>query len=225
MDLWEPLGHDFNYKIKTRAITSIYRPLFCSPFKTGENMSTKEKTYPNGVNVEQLAETVNAIKDNPELAQFNFRASTKWLGGGHSRTTIKGFYGAGQEDDSRTNEFVLDGDEPPVLLGSDNAPNAVESVLQALASCLTVGFSYNAAAQGINVKNLEFDLEGKIDLHGFLGLSDKIRPGYKDINLKYRVDCDAPPEKVEELWAHVKKTSPVLDMLSNPVPVTISNGR
>ncbi|HEQ97764.1 MAG TPA: OsmC family peroxiredoxin [candidate division Zixibacteria bacterium] len=188
-------------------------------------MSTKEKTYPNGVNVEQLVDTINAIKENPELAQFNFRASTKWLDGGYSQTMIKGFYGAGQEDKSRSREFVMDGDEPPVLLGSNKAPNAVESVLHALASCLAVGFSYNAAAQGINVKNLEFDLEGKMDLHGFLGLSDQVRPGYKDINLKYRVDCDAPPEKVEELWAHVKKTSPVLDMLSNPVPVTISNGR
>ena len=186
-------------------------------------MSTKQQNHPNGVNVDQLMETVNAIKENPELAQFNFRASTKWLGGGYSQTSIKGFYGAGQEDETRTREFVMEGDEPPVLLGSNKAPNAVESVLQALASCLSVGFSYNAAAQGINVKDLEFDLEGKIDMHGFLGLSDKVRPGYKDISLKYNVDCDAPPEKVEELWAHVRKTSPVLDMLSNPVPVNITS--
>lgn len=187
-------------------------------------MSSNDQNYPNGVNVEQLAQTVDAIKQNPELAQFAFRASTKWLGGGYSRTYIKGFYGAGQEDQSRNSDFVMDGDEPPVLLGSNKAPNAVESVLQALASCLAVGFSYNASAQGITVNSLEFDLEGKIDLHGFLGLSDQIRPGCKDINLKYRVDCDASPEKVEELWAHVRKTSPVFDMLSNPVPIIISNG-
>jgi uncharacterized OsmC-like protein len=186
-------------------------------------MSTKDQTYPNGVNVNQLVQTVNAIKENPDLAQFNFRASTKWLTGGHSRTTIKGFYGAGQEDDTRTRDFVMEGDEPPVLLGSNAGPNAVEMVLQALASCLAVGFSYNAAAQGINVKDMEFDLEGKIDLHGFLGLSNTIRPGYKDIKLNYRVDCDASSEKVEELWTHVKKTSPVLDILQNPVSVTIAS--
>jgi uncharacterized OsmC-like protein len=186
-------------------------------------MTTSSQTLTNGVNVEQLVETVNAIKENPGLAQFNFRASTKWLKGGRSRTTIKGFYGAGQEDTTREREFVLEGDEPPVLLGSNAAPNAVESVLQALASCLTVGFSYNAAAMGINVKNLEFELEGSVDLHGFLGLSDEIRPGCRDIRLTYRVDCDAPPEKVAELWSYVQKTSPVLDMLRNPVPVTLAN--
>jgi uncharacterized OsmC-like protein len=184
-------------------------------------MSTNVKNRVNGVDVEQLVQTVNAVKDNPELAKFQFRANTEWIQGGHSRTTIKGFYGAGQEDSTRAKPFVLEGDEPSVLLGSDNGPNAVESVLQALASCLTVGFSYNAAAQGINVKSLEFELEGEVDLHGFLGLSEKVRPGYKGIRLTYRVDCDAPPEKVAELWSHIQKTSPVLDILRNPVPVDI----
>jgi len=186
-------------------------------------MTEKVQEQTNGVDVEQLVQTVNAIKANPELARFQFRATAKWMGGGHSRTTIKGFYGAGQEDSSRTGAFVLDGDEPAVLLGKNNAPNAVESVLQALASCLMVGFSYNAAAMGIEVRKIEFDLEGEIDLHGFLGLSEKIRPGYEGIRLTYRTDCDASPEKVAELWAHVQKTSPVLDILRNPVPVTIES--
>jgi uncharacterized OsmC-like protein len=186
-------------------------------------MTVKNQTYPNGVNVDQLVETVNAIKDNPELAKFKFRASAKWTEGGHSRTTIKSFYGAGQEDTTRTSAFVVEGDEPSVLLGTDKAPNAVESVLQALASCLTVGFSYNAAAMGISINRLEFDLEGDVDLHGFLGLSDKVRPGYSGVRLTYRIDCDAPPEKVDELVAHVQKTSPVLDILRNPVTVTIAS--
>lgn len=185
-------------------------------------MTEKNQKNPNGVNVEQLVETVNAIKNNPDLAKFKFRATTKWVEGGHSRTSIKSFYGVGQEDTSRAEAFVVEGDEPPVLLGANKGPNAVESVLQALSSCLAVGFSYNAAAMGIAIKSLEFDLEGNIDLHGFLGLSDEIRPGYDGINLTYRIDCDASPEKLDELWAHVQKTSPVLDILRNPVPVTIT---
>jgi uncharacterized OsmC-like protein len=186
-------------------------------------MAVNTKDYPNGVNVDQLVQTIEAVKESPDLAKFQFRATTKWMGGGHSRTTIQGFYGAGQEDESRNNAFVLHGDEPPVLLGENLAPNAVESVLQALASCLTVGFSYNAAAQGINVKSLEFDLEGKLDLHGFLGLSEDIRPGFEGIRLNYRLDSDASAEKIAELWSHVQKTSPVLDILRNPVPVTIAS--
>jgi uncharacterized OsmC-like protein len=188
-------------------------------------MAVKNQTNANGVNVDQLMQTVKAIKENPDLARFNFRATAKWMGGGRSQTTIKGFYGAGQEDTSRAKPFVLEGDEPPVLLGQNAGPNAVESVLQALASCLMVGFSYNAAAQGINVKSIELDLNGELDLHGFLGLSEKIRPGYEGIKLTYRTDCDASPEKVAEVWEHVKKTSPVLDILTNPVPVTITGAR
>jgi uncharacterized OsmC-like protein len=110
------------------------------------------------------------------------------------------------------------------LLGSTSAlAGAIESVLQALASCLVVGFSYSAAAMGIEVSKIGFDLEGELDLHGFLGLSDEIRPGYEGIRLVHRTGCDAPPEKVAELWAHVQKTSPVLDILRNPVPVTLES--
>jgi uncharacterized OsmC-like protein len=175
----------------------------------------------NGVNVEQLVGTINAIKDNPSLAQFRFRATSKWINGGHSQTRIQGFYGAGSEDNSRSKPFILEGDEPPVLLGGNYGPNAVELVLSALASCLAVGFVYNASAQGIKIDGLEFSLEGDIDLHGFLGLSDKVRAGYNSIRLSYKVKSDAPRKKLVELCNYVQKTSPVLDIIRNPVPVTI----
>lgn len=176
----------------------------------------------NGVNVEQLVQTVNLIKDKPEIAKFTFRAKNEWINGGHSKTTIKGFYGAGQEDTSRKQDFVLEGDEPPILLGENHGPNAVEVVLHALASCMAVGFVYNAAAKGITVESLEFDLEGDIDLHGFLGLSDNIRPGYQNIKVNYKVKADAPREKLEELCEYVQKTSPVLDIIKNPVSVSVN---
>lgn len=184
-------------------------------------MTTETLQLTNGVDVNQLTETIEHIQENPALAQFRFRSTTEWIDGGHSRTQIKGFYGAGQEDTSRTESYVLEGDEPPVLLGSNKAPNAVETVLHALASCLAVGFIYNAAAQGITVDSLELDLEGEMDLHGFLGLSDQTRAGYRGITVNYRVETDAPDEKVDELCAYVQRTSPVMDILRNPVPVTV----
>lgn len=179
-------------------------------------------TMVHGVNVDQLVGTVNAIKENPDLARFQFRAETEWVDGGHSRTKIQSFHGAGVEDSSRNTPFVLEGDEPPVLLGSNAGPNAVETVLSALASCLTVGVMYNAAARGIKVESLTFAMEGDIDLHGFLGLSDQIRPGYRNIRLNCRVKSDAPREKMEELWEYVQRTSPVLDIVRNPVPVSLT---
>jgi uncharacterized OsmC-like protein len=186
------------------------------------NTATATATIVNGVNVDQLVGTINAIKANPALARFTFRADNQWVSGGRSRTTIKGFYGAGQEDLSRRKPFVLEGDEPPVLLGENAGPNAVEAVLHALASCLAVGFVYNAAAQGIQIEKLDFSLEGALDLHAFLGLSDKVRPGYQNIQLTYRVKSNAPREKLAALCDYVQKTSPVLDIIRNPVPVTVT---
>lgn len=175
----------------------------------------------NGVNVDQLIGTIEAIKGDSDIAKFQFRAATTWVNGGHCRTEIKNFYGAKAENTSRTKSLVIEGDEPAVLLGEDHGANAVEAVLHALASCLCVGFVYNASAQGISVESLDFSLEGNIDLHALLGLSETIRPGFENIKVKCRIKADASKEKLEELSAYVQKTSPVLDILRNPVPVTI----
>lgn len=185
-------------------------------------MATRMNTVVNGVNVDQLMETIDAIEETPDLATFSFRVHNEWVEGGHSKTIIKEFHGAGRDGSSRQQPFVLEGDEPPVLLGENKAPNAVEATLHALASCLATGFAYNAAAQGIKIESMEFDVKGELDLRAFLGLSDKVRPGYKKIQVNYRVKADAPREKLEELCEYVQKTSPVLDIISNPVPVTVS---
>lgn len=174
----------------------------------------------NGIDLEQFTETVDHIQNQPDLADFRFRASTEWLGGARARTRIREFHGAG-EDHERERAFAIEGDEPPVLLGSDQAPNAVETVLHALTSCLTVGFVYNAAARGIEVRSLEMDVEGELDLHGFLGLSDETRAGYQGVTVTYRVDCSASDDEVDDLCAHVQRTSPVLDIMQNPVPVEV----
>lgn len=184
-------------------------------------MTTANVNLVNGVDVERLVATVEAVKADPALARFRFRAHSDWDGGGRCHTTIKDFFGVGKEDDTRTESFVLKGDEPSVLLGTDNGPNAVEVVLHALASCLTVGYAYNAAAQGIRVDALTFDLEGDLDLQGFLGLSEQARPGFSNIRLTYHVKADAPREKLEALCDYVQRTSPVLDIIRNPVPVSI----
>lgn len=176
----------------------------------------------NGVAVDQLVDTVNHIKANPELAKFKFRSQSEWMNGAQTRTRIQSFYGVGAENTSRSKPFIMEADEPPVLLGQNTAPNAVEAVLHALASCIAVGFVYNAAAQGITVDKLDFSLEGDLDLHTFLGLSDTKRPGYENIRVVYRVKADAPREKIEELCDYVQRTSPVLDIVRNATPVSVS---
>ncbi|PWT88077.1 MAG: osmotically inducible protein C [Acidobacteria bacterium] len=183
-------------------------------------MITKEKTM-NGVNVEQLFGTIDAIQSKPELARFQFRAENRWIDGAHNRSFIKSFYGAGREDDTRTRSFQLDSDEPAVLLGHDQAASAGEYVLHALAACLTGTLVYHAAALGIRIEKIESKLEGDVDLRGFLGLSDEVRNGYENIRVTFRIKADAPQEKIEELLDLAKKRSPVFDIISNPVPVSV----
>ena len=182
---------------------------------------SKTANIKNGVNVDQLIGTIEAVKGDPAIADFQFRSETKWVNGGHCRTEIQGFYGAKTEDTSRTSPIVIEGDEPAVLLGKNQGANAVEAILHALASCLCVGFVYNASAQGISIESLKFNIEGNIDLHAFLGLSETKRAGYKDIKVKCTIKADAPQEKLAELCAYAEKTSPVLDILRNPVSVTV----
>jgi uncharacterized OsmC-like protein len=176
----------------------------------------------NGVNVEQLMQTINLIKDDPSLASFQFRARNQWLNGGHNRTTIQGFYGAGQEDTTRTQAFTMDNDEPTLLLGNDQAPNPTEALFHALAGCLTTSLVYHAAARGIQLEEVESRLEGNLDLRGFLGMSDQVRNGYDQIRVAFKIKGDATPEQLQELCELAKQRSPVFDMVSNPVPIAVT---
>jgi uncharacterized OsmC-like protein len=184
-------------------------------------MATATPTITNGVNVTQLVDTIELIKKDPSLAQFRFRSRTRWDGGGRCATEIDGFYGAGAEV-ARPRAHTLAGDEPPVLLGSDSAPNAVEAVLHALAACISVGYVYNAAARGITIRSLRLDAQGELDLHAFLGLSETTRPGFERITFTATVSADATRAQLEDLCEYVQRTSPVLDIIRNPVPVTVS---
>ena len=180
-----------------------------------------EQNIVNGVDVDELNTTISAVRDNAALADFKFRVSNKWISGGHCTTTIKHFYGAGQEDTSRKEAFVVEADEPAVLLGEDHGPNATEAALHALTSCLNTTLIYHAAAKGIKIDELEINAEGTLDLRGFLGISEEVRSGYQNVKVTFRVKSDAPERKIEELVELAQKRSPVFDIFSSPVPISV----
>ncbi len=175
----------------------------------------------NGVDVGQLFNTIEAIKGTPDIAKFKFRATNEWIHGGHNRTTVTDFYGA-QQDHDHLNAFVLDEDEPQVLLGEDKGPNPVEYLLTGLIGCLTSSLVYHAAAKGIEIKGVKSRLEGDIDLRGFLGLSPDVKVGYENIRVYFKIDADVSDEQKEELIKMAQKYSPVFNTVSNPTPVWVN---
>ena len=174
----------------------------------------------NGVNVNDLFATIEAIKASPAIAKFRFRVQNQWEGGGKNRSTADTFYGAGQQF-SRPRPFVLEADEPPVLLGKDAAANPVEHLLHALAACLTTSMAYHAAARGIYLEEVESSFEGDIDLHGFLDLDKNVRKGYQGIQVNFKIKANMPDEQLQEIVQLGTGHSPVFDSLTRGVPVSV----
>jgi uncharacterized OsmC-like protein len=177
----------------------------------------QELFHVNGVNVSALFDTIDAVKEDSELAKFRFRASNRWVDGSHNRSTVKSFHGCKSEDVTRTAPFVLGADEPAILLGEDKAANPAEYLLHALISCLTTSTIYHAAARGIEIEAVESQLEGDMDLRGFLGLSNEVRKGFQAIRVHMRFKTNAAPMVLYELAQH----SPIHDVVSKSLPVRL----
>ena len=175
----------------------------------------------NGVDTPTLFATIKAVADQPELAQFRFRALNRWQQGTHSRTRIQSFYGAGGEQ-MHEQEFTYDADHPKVLVARDQAPTPVEFLLHALAGCLTAGIGTVAAARGVTLYEVECMLEGDLNLQGVLGLSDQVRNGYQKIRATVKIKGDAPAEKLAQIVEQSRKRSAVYDVLTHGVPVEIA---
>jgi len=170
----------------------------------------------NGVNVTKLAATIRAIEQQPDLAQFKFRARNEWDNGGHNVATVDTFHGTCQEMEHKT-PFAMHADEPAVLLGEDNGANPVEYILAGLSGCMTTTLAYHAAGRGLNLEEVSSEFEGDIDLQGLLDIDPDVRSGYREIRVKFRVKGNADEATIEEL---VRK-SPVYDTLANPVNIKI----
>ena len=181
-------------------------------------MKTDKHKTVNGVDVTQLGENINAIKETPDLSQFKFRVTNRWIEGTYNQATVNDFYGLKQEHGGRK-PMIFDVDEPPVLLGGDKGPNPVEYLLVGLSGCVTTAMVAHAAARGIEIKSLETYLEGDLDVQGFLGLSETIPVGYQGINITFKIEADMSDEEKEELIQLAQQYSPVLSTIINPVPV------
>ncbi len=174
----------------------------------------------NGMRVDELFATIDAVKETPAIAEFKFRARNKWVNGGHNHITITDFYGA-QEEHPHEKPFEFDADEPPLLLGRDIGANPVEYLLTALSACLTTAMAYHAAARGIELRGVESRYEGDLDLRGFLGISPDVKAGYKNIRVFFKIDADISEEQKKELIEAAQKYSPVFNTVFKATPVSV----
>lgn len=184
-------------------------------------MNTIQTATLNGLDVERMIATVDAIKSEPSLGRFEFRARNRWIDGGENRSTIRDFHGAGREDDSRTEAFEFTNGEPPVLLGDNEGANPVEFLLHALAGCVTTTTVLHAAARGIRIRSLSTELAGELDVRGLLALDPDVPPGYQGIRIRMRIDADCSDEVLDELLDFAREHSPVCNTICRPVPVTL----
>jgi uncharacterized OsmC-like protein len=188
------------------------------------NATQTNSSVINGVDRDKLFGTIDVIKATPELARFRFKIRNQWQDGAHNRSTIQTFFGAGTDFEHAV-KFELDADEPAVLLGADQGPNPGEYLLHALAACVTSGMVYHAAARGIAIEEVESSIDGDVDLRGFLGIDKNVRNGYQEIRMKFRIKADVPDEQLQEICKLGQQYSPILDSVTNGVPVKVSAER
>ena len=184
-------------------------------------MKTTMNAKVNGLDTNQMFETIEMLKAQPALARFEFRNTNQWVSGGHNRSKIQGFFGPVQEDSSRTEPFVFDNGEPPCLLGNNEGANPVEFLLHALAGCVTTTLVLHAAARGICIESISTEMEGQIDLQGLLGLDESVSAGYESINMRMDIKADCSDEQLDDLMEFVRGHSPVCTTVCRPVPVTV----
>jgi uncharacterized OsmC-like protein len=183
-------------------------------------MDMSQKTVDNGVNVEALLGAREALAKAPQTAQFKWRATCKWMNGTHSRSTVEGFYGLGEEQKHKT-QFTFDADHPEIFASQDKGATPVEFVLVGLASCLTAGIAAVAQLRQIKLRSVSATLQGSMDVRGILGADTDVRNGFDGIEVIYNIDADASPDDIKALVAQSQKRSAVYDILTNPTNVRV----
>ncbi|WKX23242.1 MULTISPECIES: OsmC family protein [unclassified Streptomyces] len=174
----------------------------------------------NDIDVQALRDTKAAVRANPELGQAKFTVNGSWQGGCQLTAQTGALTAGGERDDKRVAQYTMSSDEPVALLGSDTAVSPAEFLLQALAGCYTVTLAAHTAAKGIELKDFRLELEGDVDLRGFLGIDPSVRPGVQQVRVRLHIDApDTPREQLEELISLVESRSPIRDTLVSPVDV------
>jgi len=183
-------------------------------------MNTQAVTIDNGVNVQALLGAREALTAAPQAAAFKWRASSEWVRGTHTRSTVEKFFGLGEEQKHRQ-AYSYDTDHPEIFASEDKGSTPVEFVLVGLAGCLTAGIAAVAQNRGIQLRSVTATLEAGMDIQGILGIDGDVRNGFDAIGVSYVIDADATEEEIAGLVAQSQKRSAVFDIISNPTDINV----
>lgn len=178
--------------------------------------TTVQTTVLNGWDVTEMQAAVDMVAEQPEAGELTWRSTVTWDAGFGLDVRTRSIEQLGQE---MPRAFTTRSDHPPELLGQNTGPTAIEVVVAALGACIAGTYAAQATARGVQLDRLEVDLETKIDLAGFFGLRDEVRPGLQGVTATFRVDADADAALLREIADAVTKLSPVYDTLSKPVDI------
>lgn len=187
---------------------------------TQNNSQTAANDVNNGVNVAALIGAREALDAAPEAAQFKWRSKCEWVNGTHSRSTVGGFFGLGEEQ-VRGKSFTIDTDHPEVFAAGDQGATPVEMILSGLAGCLTAGVASVAQHRGIQLHSVTATIEGDMDLQGILGIDPDVRNGFRSIRVHFEIDANTSKEDIKALVAQSQKRSAVFDIITNPTNVHV----
>jgi uncharacterized OsmC-like protein len=186
-------------------------------------MNDKKNSGFNGVNTQVLNTVFESMRNHPEMAKATFSVKSAWNGGFSVTSTSKGFRIGGQNIERNT-EYRTQHDFPDQLSGEGRGPTVCESCMGSLAACLTQTIVAHATSRGIQIDSIDIDVEGDVDLRGFTGISNDVRPGAQQFRVNMNIKSNnASKEQINELYEIGKRFSPAFDTLTNGTSVVLVN--
>jgi uncharacterized OsmC-like protein len=177
----------------------------------------------NGVNTQILNTVYNSMQNQPEVAKATFSVKSEWNGGFSVTSSSKGFR-IGSQNIERGTEYRTQYDFPNQLSGEGRGPTVCESCMGSLAACITQTIVAHATSRGIQIDNIDINVEGDVDLRGFTGISNDVRPGAQQFRVNMNIKSNtASKEQINELREIGKRFSPAFDTLSNGTSVVLLN--
>jgi uncharacterized OsmC-like protein len=188
-------------------------------------MSTSKKNDAfNGVNTQTLNTVYDAMQNQPEMAKTTFYVKSEWNGGFSVTSTSKGFRIGGQNIERNSEYNKMQYDFPNQLSGQGRGLTVCEYCMGSLAACLTQTIVAHATSRGIQIDGINIDVEGDVDLRGFTGISNDVRPGAQQFRVNMNIkSTNASKEQINELHEIGKRFSPAFDTLTNGTSVVLIN--